>query len=105
MAREYESAGGGIVSYVLDAVPILMAGFALYGPTLGLSGPPGTAAAPFAMQVGDADAATTSLMFALGGLLFGLARGSQRGSTRLGIGVALCAFATALSALQFVKQC
>jgi hypothetical protein len=103
VAREAGSAGRGIVNYLLDAVPTLLAGLALFGPSMGLDGTPGTTSAPFAMQVGGKDAATTSLMIASVGLFIGLARGGQHGATRLGLGVTLCAFAIVLSALQFVK--
>jgi hypothetical protein len=95
-------AGQTLGSYLADAIPTLLAGFALFGPTLGLDGStlaPGSTA--FGLGDGTRSAAM-SLTLALAGVAYGLDRARYHGSTRLGVGVACCAFAGVYAGLQFI---
>jgi len=85
------------INYLLDMTPIVLAGFALYGPTLGLDG------ATLRLDEGwEPDASAVSLGLALLGMLIGLLRGSRRGSVRLGLGIFCCGFTAVFAGLQLI---
>ncbi len=89
------NAQGSLGNSLMDMVPLLLAGYVLYGVSLGTVDAPLAAEAPREPEA-------SSIAIAIAGLLIGFERARRNASVRLGLGIFGCAFALTLSGLRFV---
>ena len=86
-----------MIDRLLDMLPTLLAGFALFGPTLGLDNTTGQPVDLIESVAGNPGAALALAVF---GLVFGFDRARHRGNVRLGLGIFCCAIAASIAALE-----